>query len=98
MKQSGKVQMLFWLFFFSVMIFIWIVWIAAQTFIFGGPTIELPEEQIALIFILYAILILFVLAGTVISVFINNKRYINRFGFLTLLIFVTFLAGKSIFG
>ncbi len=98
MKQSGKVQMLFWLLFFSVMIFIWIVWIAAQTFVFDAPKMELPEEQIALIFILYAILILLVLAGTVISVFINNKRYINRFGVLTLLIFVTFLAGKSLFG
>ena len=63
-----------------------------------GPRMELPQEQIALIFILYGILILFVLAGTVISIFINNRRYMNRFGVMTLLIFVSFLAGKSVFG
>ncbi|BBG66816.1 hypothetical protein NNO_2113 [Hydrogenimonas sp.] len=98
MKQSGKVQVLFWLFFFSIILFVWIVWTALQTFIFGGPRMELPQEQIALIFILYGILILFVLAGTVISVFINNRRYMNRFGAVTLLIFISFLAGKSVFG
>jgi hypothetical protein len=38
------------------------------------------------------------LAGTVISIFINNKRYTNRFGALFLIIFISFLAGKSIFG
>ncbi len=98
MKRSGKVQMLFWLFSFSVMLFVWIVWTAVQTFVLEGPRMELPQERIALIFILYGILILFVLAGTVISIFINNRRYMNRFGVMTLLIFVSFLAGKSIFG
>ncbi len=97
-KQSGKVQMLFWLFSFSVMLFLWIVWTAVQTFVLNGPTLELPQEPIALIFILYGILILFVLAGTVVSIFINNRRYANRFGVLTLLIFLSFLAGKSVFG
>ncbi len=90
--------MLFWLFSFSVMLFIWIVWTAVQTFMFEGPRMELPQEQIALIFILYGVLVLFVLAGTVISVFINNRRYMNRFGVMTLFIFISFLAGKSIFG
>ncbi len=98
MKRSGKVQVLFWLFSFSVILFIWIVWTAVQTFMLEGPRMELPQEQIALIFILYGILILFVLAGTVISIFINNRRYMNRFGVMTLLIFVSFLAGKSVFG
>ncbi len=90
--------MLFWLFTFSFIIFVWIVWIALQTFVLSEPTLELPQEPIALIFILYGILILFVLAGTVVSIFINNRRYANRFGFLTLLIFISFLAGKSLFG
>jgi len=80
------------------MLFIWIVWTVVQTFMFRGPTMELPQEQIALIFILYGILALFVLAGTVVSTFINNRRYMNRFGVMTLLIFVSFLVGKSVFG
>ena len=96
--HSGKVQALFWLFSFSVMIFIWIIWIVVQTFILSASQMEVPEDRVALIFILYGMLVLFVLAGTVISIFINNKRYTNRFGALFLIIFISFLIGKSIFG
>jgi len=97
-RHSGKVQTLFWLFSFSIMIFIWIIWIVVQTFILSTPQTELPEDRITLIFILYGMLVLFVLAGTVVSIFINNKRYTNRFGALFLIIFISFLLGKSIFG
>jgi hypothetical protein len=97
-KQSGKVQTLFWLFSFSIMLYVWIVWTAIQTFLLSEPQTELPEDKVALIFILYGLLALFTLAGTVISIFINNKRYTNRFGALFLIIFISFLAGKSIFG
>ena len=97
-RHSGKVQALFWLFSFSVMIFIWIVWIVVQTFVIATPQIELPADRVALIFILYGLLVLFVLAGTVISIFINNRRYTDRFGALFLVIFISFLVGKSIFG
>jgi len=98
-KHSGKVQFLFWLFSFAVMLYIWIVWTALQTFVLvEGPLEELPQEKIALIFILYGLLALSTLAGTVISIFIGNKRYTNRFGAMFLIIFITFLAGKSIFG
>ncbi|BDY13151.1 hypothetical protein HCR_14630 [Hydrogenimonas cancrithermarum] len=80
------------------MLFVWILWTVVQTFILTEPQMELPQERVALIFILYGILVLFVLAGTVVSIFINNKRYTNRFGALFLVIFISFLAGKSIFG
>jgi len=80
------------------MIFIWIIWIVVQTFILSASQMEVPEDRVALIFILYGMLVLFVLAGTVISIFINNKRYTNRFGALFLIIFISFLIGKSIFG
>ena len=69
-----------------------------QTFILASPQMELPADRIALIYILYGMLVIFVLAGTVISIFINNKRYTNRFGALFILIFLSFLVGKSIFG
>jgi len=51
------------------MIFIWIVWIIVQTFILTTAQMELPEDRVALVFILYGMLVLFVLAGTVISIF-----------------------------
>ena len=99
MKQSGKVQFLFWLFFFSILLYLWIVWVTVQTFILPDtPPSELPEEKIGLIFILYGLLVLSTLAGTVVAIFIGNKRYTNRFGALFLIIFISFLAGKSIFG
>ncbi len=99
MKRSGKVQFLFWLFLFSIFLYIWIVWVALQTFVLPDTALqELPEDKIALLFILYGILVLSTLAGTVVSIFIENKRYINRFGALFLIIFISFLAGKSIFG
>ncbi|WP_457596378.1 hypothetical protein [Hydrogenimonas sp.] len=98
-KPSGKVQFLFWLFSISVMLYIWILWIAVQTFVLGEATrTELPEEQVATLFILYGLLVLCTLAGTTVSIFISNKRYINRFGAMIILIFITFLAGKGFFG
>ncbi len=99
LKQSGKVQFLFWLFSISVMLYLWILWIAVQTFVLGDASrSELPEQQVALLFILYGILVLSTLAGTTIAIFINNKRYTNRFGAMVILIFITFLAGKGFFG
>lgn len=99
MKRSGKVQFLFWLFSFAIMLYIWIVWTVVQTFLLvDGPLEELPQEKVALIFILYGLLALCTLAGTVISIFIGNKRYSNRFGAMFIIIFVSFLAGKSVFG
>ncbi|WP_236579116.1 hypothetical protein [Hydrogenimonas urashimensis] len=99
MKQSGKVQFLFWLFSLSVMLYLWIIWVAVQTFVLGDATrSEFPEDRVALLFILYGILVLSTLAGTTVAIFINNKRYINRFGVMVILIFITFLAGKGFFG
>ena len=99
MKQSGKVQFLFWLFSISVILYITIIWIAGQTFLLGDATrTEIPEDQVAALFILYAVLVLATLAGTTVAIFIGNKRYTNRFGAMVILIFITFLAGKGIFG
>jgi type VI protein secretion system component VasK len=98
-KRSGKVQFLFWLFVLAWILYAWIVWLVGQTFLFSdAPVLELPAERVAAIFILYGLLALCTLAGTVVSIFIANKRYTNRFGALFLIIFITFLAGKSLFG
>ena len=88
MRQSGKVQFLFWLFLLSIFLYAWILWIALQTFVLGEATrSEFPEDQVALLFILYALLVLDTLAGITVAIFINNKRYTNRFGAMVLLIF-----------
>ncbi|WP_456452591.1 hypothetical protein [Hydrogenimonas sp.] len=98
LKQSGKVQFLFWLFAVSVILYASILWTAVTTFLVGEPLMELPEEKVAMLYIFYALLVLATLAGTTVAIMINNKRYTNRFGALVVLIFITFLAGKSIFG
>jgi hypothetical protein len=97
-KQSGKVQFLFWVFTFSVILYLSILWIAVSTFLTGEPMSELPEERIAELYIFYALLVLCTLAGTTVAIMIGNKRYTNRFGVMVILIFITFLAGKSLFG
>ena len=98
-RHSGKVQLLFWLFFFGILLFIWIIWTVVQTFVLHHyPLGDVPQDRIALIFILYGLLALDTLAGTVVAIFIGNKRYTNRFGAFFLIIFISFLIGKSYFG
>lgn len=97
-RQSGKVQLLFWLFVVSVILYLSILWTAVSTFLFGSVGVELPEGKIAMLYIFYAFLVLTTLAGTTLAIMINNRRYTNRFGAMVILIFVTFLAGKSVFG
>jgi len=59
---------------------------------------EVPQERIAALFLLYGLLVLTTVAGTVLAIFIGNKRYTNRFGVMTVLILATFLAAKGFFG
>ncbi len=97
-RHSGKVQFLFWLFALAIIIYLSFVWIALSTFVFGGTPMELPQEKVGALFLLYGLLVVVTLAGTLVAIMIGNKRYTNRFGALFLVIFITFLAGKSLFG
>ena len=99
MRQSGKVQFLFWLFLVSIFLYAWILWIVVQSFVLGDANrYEFPEEKVALLFVLYGLLVLDTLAGITVAIFINNKRYTARFGAMVVIIFLTFLVGKGFFG
>ena len=97
--RSGKIQFLFWTSFFSVLLYLWIVAIGLQTFVLPDEKpMELPEDVISLIFILYGLFIVSVLTGTIVSTMINNKFYTKFFGGMMIVGLVTLLATKGMFG
>lgn len=97
--RSGKIQFLFWTAFFSALLYIWIVAVGLQTFVLPDEKqMELPQDAVALMFILYGFLIITVLAGTIVSTMINNKFYRNFFGGMLIVAFVTVLTAKGMFG
>jgi hypothetical protein len=98
-RRSGKMQFLFWAFFFSVLLYLWILWIGVRTFLLHrGEIMQLPQQETALLFILYGLLILSTLSGTIVSIMIGNQPYIRRFGAMVILVFATIVASKGIFG
>ncbi|MEA3418821.1 MAG: hypothetical protein U9Q90_05420, partial [Campylobacterota bacterium] len=97
--RSGKIQFLFWTSFFSVLLYLWIVTIGLQTFVLPDEKpMELPEDVIRLMFILYGLFIVSALAGTIVSTMINNKFYMKFFGVMVFIGLVTLLAAKGMFG
>ncbi len=97
--RSGKIQFLFWTSFFSVLLYLWIITIGLQTFVLPDEKpIELPEDVIGLMFILYGLLAVSLLIGTIISTMINNKFYTKFFGTMMIIGLVTLLAAKGMFG
>jgi hypothetical protein len=97
--RSGKIQFLFWTFFFSTMTYLWIVAVGFQTFILPDEKpLEMPQNVIVLLFILYGFLTITTLSGLVVSVMINNRHYTKIFSGLIILIFATIMASKGIFG
>jgi len=97
--RSGKIQFLFWSAFFSVMIYLWLVWIGVSTFILPDEIpLHIPQNLVILLFVLYAMLIVLILAGTFVSTMIDNRYYRNFFGGFLILSFATFLVAKGMFG
>ena len=97
--RSAKVQFLFWTAFFSVVLYLWIVAVGLQTFVLPDEKpLHVPQNVIFLLFILYGLLSVAVLAGTIISTMINNKFYQKFFGIFMMLALATLLATKSMFG
>jgi len=97
--RSGKIQFLFWTAFFSVLLYIWIIVVGLQTFVLPDEKpMELPQEVIFLVFVLYGFLAVTVLVGTIISIMIDNKFYRNFFGSMVIVTFATILATKGMFG
>lgn len=97
--RSGKIQFLFWTAFFSVVLYVWLVAIGLQTFVLPDEKLmEIPQNAIVLMFILYAFMIIAILAGTIVSVMINNQFYTRFFGISLIVSFATFLLTKGMFG
>ncbi len=97
--RSAKIQFLFWTAFFSVLLYIWIVTIGLQTFVLPDEKpMELPQNTILLMFVLYGLLAVAVLAGTIISTMINNRFYTKFFGIFMMVGLATLLTTRSMFG
>ena len=97
--RSGKIQFLFWTAFFSVMLYIWIVTVGLQTFVLPDEKpLELPQHVIMLMFVLYGLLAVALVAGTIISTMINNRYYMKFFGVFMMAGLATLLTTKGMFG
>ena len=97
--RSGKIQFLFWTSFFSVMLYVWIVAVGLQTFVLPDEKpMYLPQHIVVLMFVLYGLLSVLVVMGTIVSTMIDNKKYQTFFGIFVIVALLTLLAAKSIFG
>ena len=97
--RSGKIQFLFWTAFFSVILYLWIVAVGLQTFVLPDEKpMVLPQNVIMLMFILYGLLAVAVLAGTIISTMINNTFYMKFFSVFMMVGLATLLTTRSMFG
>jgi len=97
--RSGKIQFLFWTAFFSVFVFIWIAWIGLGTFILPDEKpVSIPQDAVVLLFILYGILAVLLMAGTFVSIMINNRFYTKLFGVFVMVAMGTLMYAKSMFG
>jgi hypothetical protein len=97
--RSGKVQFLFWTAFFAVVLYLWIVAVGLQTFVLPDEKpMHLPQDVVFLMFMLYGLLAVAVVAGTIISTMINNSFYQKFFSVFVIVAFLTLLATRSVFG
>ncbi len=97
--RSGKIQFLFWAFFFSIVLYVWIVAVGLQTFVLPDePPMELPTNVVGLMFVLFGLLIVSTLSGNVVAIMIGNKHYTRLFGGMTILVFGTLIAIKGMYG
>ena len=97
--RSAKIQFLFWTAFFAVLLYIWIVTVGLQTFVLPDEKLmELPQETVLLMFVLYGLLAVAVVAGTIVSIMINNAFYRKFFGVFVMVALATLLSTKSMFG
>ena len=97
--RSGKIQFLFWTAFFSVVLYLWIVTVGLQTFVLPDERpMQLPQNVVVLLFVLYGILSVLVITGTIIATMIDNAFYRKFFGIFIMLALATLLAARSMFG
>jgi len=99
MKRSPKIIFLFWNFVICIILYLWIITLGLQTFILPDQKPQtVPQEIVGLMFALYGILIFLTLAGLIVSTMIGNNRYSKNFGGFVMIIFLTIIIAKGIFG
>jgi hypothetical protein len=97
--RSGKIQFLFWAFFFSILIYLWILAVGFQTFVLPDEKpMEMPQNAVVLLFILYGFLTLTSLSGVIVSIMVNNTHYTRLFSGLIIVVFATIMGSKALFG
>ena len=97
--RNGKVQLLFWTAFFSVIFMVWIIAAGVYTFILPEhPPTELPQNVVKLMFVLYGLLAVMLWTGTLVSIMINNSFYRKFFGILVMIALGSIMVAKSLFG
>ena len=97
--RSGKIQFLFWTAFFAVLLYLWIVTVGLQTFVLPDEKpMHLPQNTVLLMFVLYGLLAVAIVAGTIISTMINNSYYQKFFGIFVMVALATLLSAKGMFG
>jgi len=97
--RSGKIQFLFWTAFFSVLCYLWIVAIGVQVFVLPDENpMYFPQNVLLLLFVLYGILALLIVIGTLVSTMFDSKVYRRFFGALGIVSLLTLLGAKSMFG
>ena len=97
--RSGKVQFLFWTAFSAVILYLWIVTVGLQTFVLPNEKpMHFSQDVVLLMFVLYGLLAVALLAGTIISAMIDNSFYRKFFGLFMILALATVVVAKSLFG
>ena len=97
--RSGKIQFLFWTAFFAVLLYLWIVAVGLQTFVLPDEKpMHLPQDVVLLMFVLYGLLAVAVVVGTIIATMINSTYYQKFFGIFVMIALATLLGTKSMFG
>ena len=97
--RSGKIQLLFWTSFFSVVLYIWLVTVGLQTFVLPDEKpMEVPQNVVMLMAVLFGLWAIAVLVGTIISTMINNKFYMKFFSIFMMVGLATLLTTRSMFG
>ena len=97
--RSGKVQLLFWAAFFSVVLYLWVLTVVLQTFVLPDEKpMEVPQDVVMLMFVLFGLLAVGLLAGTIVSTMINNRFYIRFFSVFMIVGLTTLVSIRSMFG
>ena len=97
--RSGKIQFLFWAAFFAVILYLWIMAVGLLTFVLPDEKpMELPQNIVTLMFILYTLLTMDLMIGVVVSMMIDNGFYQRFFTVFIILAFVSAVIAKSLFG